>query len=181
MPCIPVRRGGPHHRWITSVLALLLTLPPAMGCRAPERSRPDVATVVRVVDGDTVVLDVGGHDETVRLLGIDTPETVKPNAPVECFGPEASDRLKELIPPGSEVRVERDAEIRDRYGRLLLFVFRLSDRRLVNRLMIDGGFARALTIAPNRARAGELSDAARVARSERRGLWGHCPSEGAGS
>lgn len=155
----------------------LLLCPGIAGCTSSKNVAADVGTVVRVVDGDTIVLDLGGHDETVRLLGVDTPETVKPGAAVECFGPEASARLKELIPPGTQVSVERDVEIRDRYGRLLLFVFRRSDRVLVNRLLVEGGYARTLTIAPNRARAGELSDAATDARRTGRGLWGQCPPE----
>src|SRR4051812_19756968 len=81
----------------------------------------DGARVTRVVDGDTLVVAVDGHDEKVRLIGIDTPETVDPRKPVQCFGKEASRRMSELLPPGSEVRLERDAELRDRYGRLLAY------------------------------------------------------------
>src|SRR4051794_14552875 len=75
------------------------------------------ATVVRVVDGDTIVLSFDGHDEKVRLIGIDTPETVDPDRPVGCFGHEASAFTTGLLPAGTAVLVERDAEARDPYGR----------------------------------------------------------------
>jgi len=135
------------------------------------------ATVERVVDGDTVVVRLHGRHETVRLLGIDTPETVKPGAPVECYGPEASSHLKALLPPGAVVRVERDVEVRDRFGRLLLYLFRRRDGAFVNELQASGGFARPLHIAPNRARAPTIDAAAATARSEGRGLWGACDEE----
>src|SRR3954451_24306016 len=77
------------------------------------------ATIVRVIDGDTVDVTIGGRDEHVRLIGIDTPETKKPNTPIQCYGPEASAFTEELLPPGTPVRVERDVEARDDYGRLL--------------------------------------------------------------
>src|SRR5205085_3089746 len=97
-------------------------------------ARPDragAATVARVVDGDTIVVHLGGRTETVRLLGIDTPETVDPRKPVQCFGTEASHRTKELLPPGTGVRLERDVEARDIYGRLLAYV-RRDDGTFVN-------------------------------------------------
>ena len=95
---------------------------------APDRSRdgpPGAATVVRAVDGDTLVVTLAtGGTETVRLIGVDTPETVAPRRPVECFGPEAAAALAALVPPGTEVRLSRDVEPRDRYDRLLAYVHR---------------------------------------------------------
>jgi len=132
------------------------------------------ATVERVVDGDTIVVDIDGHRETVRLIGIDTPETVKPNAPVECFGPEASARTKELLPPGTAVRLERDAEARDDYGRLLAYVTRASDGVFVNLQLVQDGDAELLTFPTNTAHADELLDAARAAERDARGLWAAC-------
>ena len=73
-----------------------------------------------------------GRDERVRLIGIDTPETVDPRKPVQCFGKEASDHTKALLPAGTAVRLERDAEARDRYDRLLAYVYRASDGLFVN-------------------------------------------------
>lgn len=137
------------------------------------------ATVTHVVDGDT--LDVtfdGGAEERVRLLGIDTPETVKPNAPVECFGPEASARAKAVLTPGTPVLVQRDTEARDRYGRLLVYLWRRADGLFVNADLVTGGFARTLSIEPNTAHQADLSAAAAAARAARSGLWGACGAEG---
>lgn len=132
------------------------------------------ATVSHVVDGDTVDLRFGEGTERVRLLGIDTPETVKPNTPVQCFGPEASARTKSLLAPGTGVRVARDAEARDRYGRLLLYIYRSTDGLFVNEALVAEGFARTLSIAPNTAHASELSAAAASAERAGRGLWSRC-------
>jgi len=129
--------------------------------------------VVRVVDGDTIHVEVGGERETVRYIGVDTPETRKPGSPVECFGKRASAQNERLV-AGEEVRLERDAEARDRYGRLLAYVFRVRDGRFVNAELVRGGFAQPLTIAPNVARADELAALAREARRAGRGLWGAC-------
>ncbi len=132
------------------------------------------ATVEHVVDGDTVDLTFATGIERVRLLGVDTPETVKPNTPVQCFGPEASARTKALLVPGASVRVTRDAEARDRYGRLLLYVYRSADGMFVNRALVAEGYARILSISPNTAHASELSAAAATARRTGRGLWSRC-------
>jgi micrococcal nuclease len=132
------------------------------------------AVVVRVVDGDTLVVDVGGHEEDVRLIGIDTPETVAPERPVECFGAEASERLAELLPAGTAVRLERDVEPRDRYDRLLAYVFRSDDGLFVNLAQVEGGFAEAMEYPPNTARRPELDAAERSARAAGAGLWGTC-------
>src|SRR2546423_13767882 len=88
------------------------------GCAPrPASSSDGRATVARVIDGDTIVVRIAGHDENVRLLGIDAPETHKPDTPVECFGPEASDRLKALLPTGAAVRLARGAGTRGPSGR----------------------------------------------------------------
>lgn len=106
------------------------------------------AVVVRPVDGDTVVVAIGGTEESARLIGIDTPETKRPDTPVECFGPEASDRLAALLPPGTAVRVELDEEPRDRYGRLLVYLTR-DDGAFINEVMVREGLADVLAIEPN--------------------------------
>lgn len=132
------------------------------------------ARVVRVVDGDTIVVSAGGREDRVRYIGIDTPETVKPGAPVECFGKKASARNKALLPPGARVRLETDAEERDRYGRLLAYVYRDGDGLFVNASLVRDGYATTLTIPPNVARADELAALARAARRAGRGLWSAC-------
>lgn len=141
---------------------------------APPPSYEANATVVRVVDGDTIDVTVNGTDERVRLIGIDTPETVKPDAPVECYGPEASEHTKELLPPGTPVYLERDLVARDDYGRLLSYVFR-TDGVFVNRDLIDNGFARTLEIKPNLAYHVYFEQGAEAAQAAGLGLWSHCP------
>jgi micrococcal nuclease len=130
--------------------------------------------VTEVVDGDTVDLDIGGQRERVRLLGIDAPESVHPSVPVQCFGPEASAALVELLPPGSTVRIERDTEPRDRYGRLLLYLFRAEDDLPVNRWLVANGLADTAFYEPNTSRALELTRARADARSRGAGLWSAC-------
>ena len=132
------------------------------------------ATVTKVIDGDTIVVRIGGQEEHVRLLGIDTPETHKPDSPVECFGPEAASRLGVLLPKGTVVRLVRDVEARDRYDRLLAYVYRDQDGLFVDLAMVTDGFAGTLTISPNVAHREELDRAAADAKAAQRGLWHTC-------
>jgi micrococcal nuclease len=131
------------------------------------------ASVVRVVDGDTVEVRLGRREETVRLIGIDTPETVDPRSPVECFGEEASARTKALLPAGTGVRLVADVEARDRYDRLLAYVYR-DDGTFVNLALVEDGYASVLTYPPNVAHQSEFTAAAARARDEGRGLWSAC-------
>lgn len=151
------------------------------GCRgatapdaAPTNSDGANATVVDIVDGDTLVADVGGRHERVRLLGIDTPESVAPNRPVQCFGEEASQQLKALLPPGSDITLIRDHEVRDRYDRLLAYVVRTSDDLFVNLDLIAQGFAAVLIYEPNVHYEAVFRDAERAASQAGAGLWGVC-------
>ena len=155
--------GG--RRWF-GVLALLAA------CSGDEPAT-GAATVVQVVDGDTVVIDFDGREEPVRLIGIDTPETVHPDRPVECFGPEASAYAAELLTPGTEVEVTRDIVDRDDYGRLLGYLHR-SDGLFVNEELVRRGFAVPLRIEPNVTHAQAFVDAARAAEAEDLGLWAAC-------
>ncbi len=129
--------------------------------------------VTRVVDGDTVHVRLDGRDETVRYIGVDTPETKKPGTPVQCFGKAAS-RENERLVAGERVRLRYDAERRDRYGRLLAYVYRRRDGLWVNGTLVRKGFATTLTIAPNVAHAGELRSLERGAQRRDRGLWRAC-------
>ncbi len=137
---------------------------------------PGSGTVVRVVDGDTVRIQLAGQqdDESVRLIGIDTPETHGPGGLRECFGQEATVRLRQLLPEETEVRVVRDAEARDRFGRLLAYVYRSQDNRFVNLTMAKEGFAVPLTIPPNVAHSQEFVAASAEARDHSLGLWKRC-------
>jgi micrococcal nuclease len=167
-----VRTAVPALAAVVALAALLALSAATDHARAGRSGEP---TVRRVVDGDTIVVALPGGDEQVRLVGIDTPETVKPDSPVECFGPEASARTKALLPPGTTIRLERDVEARDRYGRLLAYVYRQADGVFVNLALATEGYARHLTIAPNNAYADRFAGAAATARRDGRGLWGACP------
>ncbi len=129
------------------------------------------AAVERVVDGDTIEVELDGAVEDVRYIGIDTPETVKPGTPVQCYGPEASERNHELV-DGRRVRLVFDRERRDVYGRLLAYVY-VGDQ-FVNGELVAGGYARTLEIAPNTAHAGQLERLQERASAAGRGLWGAC-------
>jgi micrococcal nuclease len=157
------------------LLALvLLVLAAVVGTHQDRGRGTRSVTIVRVVDGDTVVAHLPGGDEKVRLIGIDTPETVDPRKPVQCYGPEASARTKQLLPKGTAIRMERDAEARDRYGRLLAYVYRAGDGTFVNLALATEGFAHPLTIAPNVAYADRFAAAIADARAAGRGLWSAC-------
>ncbi len=133
---------------------------------APTVGALPARTVERVVDGDTVVLDGG---ERVRLIGIDTPETVDPRRPVQWYGKEASDRARSLL-AGRGVRVEYDVARADRYGRTLAYLY-LEDGTQVNLVMIEDGYAFASRYPPNVRYADSYSAAQRAAREAGKGLW----------
>jgi micrococcal nuclease len=146
----------------------------AAGDRASTGAAPGQATVERVVDGDTLVVRIQGRRERVRFLGMDTPESVKPNTPVQCFAIEASKRTKALLPPGAHVRLVRDVEQRDRYQRLLAYVYRARDNLFVNVSLVRDGYAVPYTYPPNVAHTTEIVAAGAEARDARRGLWSAC-------
>jgi micrococcal nuclease len=133
----------------------------------------DEGRVTRVVDGDTIHVNVAGEDETVRYIGVDTPETVKPNTPVQCFGKKASAYNHRLV-DGELVRLRFDAERRDRYGRLLAYVYRRKDGVFVNDALVRNGYATTLTIPPNVAHAADFRALERRARGAQKGLWREC-------
>ena len=155
---------------------LLLSCLLVAGCTrtAAAPTDPGAATVVEVVDGDTVVVDLAGRQETLRLIGIDTPETVDPDQPPECWGAEASAHTKALLPAGTAVRLTRDVEARDRYYRLLVYVARTEDGLFVNLDLVAGGWADDYPFPPNVAHQREFALAVSQARAEGLGLWGTC-------
>lgn len=149
---------------------LLLAAWLAGGCSStgqPQANGEMEATIARVVDGDTVELSTG---EKVRLIGVDTPETVKPNHPVEPYGKEASDFSKKLL-TGQTVTLKFDVEPYDKYKRLLAYMY-LQDGTFVNEKLVREGYARIMTIPPNVAHADLFLEAEREARENNRGLWG---------
>lgn len=149
----------------------------------PRQPRGEVLAdlvVDRVVDGDTVKVSLGGRQESVRLIGINTPETVKPDSPVECFGQEASAFATQLL-DGQPIVLELDESqgYRDRYDRVLAYVWRVQpdgSLRLFNEEAVLGGYAyeRQYTDDPYAWRP-ELAAAQERARSEGAGLWNACP------
>ena len=132
------------------------------------------AKVVRVVDGDTLIARLaGGRVERVRLIGMDTPESVKPGVPVQCFALRASAATKHLL-TGRRVKLVQDVEARDRYGRLLAYVYREPDGLFVNEALVRRGLARPYPFAPNTRFAGPIARLAGAARTAGRGLWSAC-------
>jgi micrococcal nuclease len=127
--------------------------------------------VVRVVDGDTIEVRLGGELEDVRYIGVDTPETVKPGTPVQCFGPRAS-RFNHRLVEGRRVRLVFGVERRDVYGRLLSYVY--LGGRFVNAELARRGLARTLTIAPNDRFADRFKRLEIAAARRGRGLWSAC-------
>lgn len=127
--------------------------------------------IVRVVDGDTVIIEINNKIEAVRLIGVNTPETVDPRRPVECLGTEASNRAKEVL-GGKSVRLEADKIVgeRDKYGRLLRYIF-LEDGTNFNKTMIDEGYAYEYTYNLPYKYQDEFKQAEKEARELRKGLW----------
>jgi micrococcal nuclease len=157
---------------------LAVQAPPTLPDEPPGYER---AVVTAVIDGDTIeVLVTGrargpgagraavGRTYDVRLLGVDTPESVDPNAPVECFGPEASAAADALL-AGAEIKLVRDVEEEDRYGRLLRFVY-VSDE-MVNARLVANGYARAYPYPPNLRHAALFESLQQWAKSRDLGLW----------
>jgi micrococcal nuclease len=190
-------RLGSGGRWGSGVLlvaAAVLLLRPWESGSSPKGdgdAQPNAATrglVERAVDGDTleVRLDDGGVED-VRLIGVDTPETVKPETPVQCFGPEAS-AFQHRVAEGRRVRLVIGEEPRDVYDRLLAYVYllpptQLSDNpkrpaqreRFLNAELLRRGLARTLAIPPNIRFAERFEVLERRAARAGRGLWGRCP------
>lgn len=167
------------HRFTACTVVALLT---ATGCQLPHRAMkpqplaPGEATIVAVSDGDTVLVHFDGVDEHVRLIGVNTPETVKPNFPVECYGPEASHLTKSLLPKGTVVRIERDTEARDGYNRILGYVYRKDDGLFINLELARQGAGVLMSIKPNVAHERDFAAAVADAQAAHRGLWSVCRS-----
>jgi micrococcal nuclease len=154
------------------LIAALLILRPWEGDKERDEGPASAeAFVTRVVDGDTVEARIGGQVEDVRYIGVDTPETVKPDAPVQCFGPRASSFNHRLV-ERRRVRLVFGLERRDAYGRLLAYVY--LEGRFVNAMLVRRGLARSLTIPPNDRFAPLFRGLELRAARAGRGLWGKC-------
>ena len=135
--------------------------------RVPSDLTP--ARVTRVVDGDTIEVEIDGQTFKLRYIGIDTPETVDPRQPVQCFGREASERNQQLV-GGRPVGLERDVSDTDDFGRLLRYVW--LEGRMVNAAMVEEGYAMASTYPPDVKYAAMFAELQIQARQTGRGLWG---------
>ena len=178
---ISVLRSRPRSALATAVVLALGAFVAVNGTSGPSsESRPEAgggsdsprnssmrAEVLRVVDGDTIVVSLDGTEERVRYIGIDTPETER----LECYADQATQRNAELV-EGTTVGLEFDRELRDRFGRLLAYVEVRGIQ--INEALVRDGFARTLTIEPNTARAEELAGLEVDAGRAGRGLWGAC-------
>lgn len=138
-----------------------------------EQQNPGLYEVIRFSDGDTITVDMNGQKETIRMIGVDTPETHDPDVPVQCYGPAASAYTKNLIGT-QKVRLEADPtnQNRDRYDRLLRYVY-LPDGRLVQAELIKNGYGFAYTLFPFTKKDAFVkleSDA----KTNSKGLWGNC-------
>lgn len=136
------------------------------------------ARVNRVVDGDTIVVrklndyaDPTGPLRRVRYIGVDTPESVKENTPVQCYGKEAAEANRRLV-EGQFVTIAFDKERYDRYGRTLGYVY--SDGRFINGMLVKDGYARTIVIPPNTKKKKELAALQKDAKRTNKGLWGAC-------
>jgi len=172
-------RTGPS---LGAIILLAIAVAALLGFELPEigdegdggagtRGGEAKAEVLRVIDGDTIEVDLDGDEEHVRYIGIDTPESAIPGEPVECFGKEAAAANEDLV-DGETVRLVFDAERRDRYGRLLAYVY--ADGTFVNARLVEAGYATTLEIEPNTSRAGRLGRLEAAAGREGEGLWGAC-------
>lgn len=167
---LPSKWRKPAALLITLILASVVV----WQSQSPANTAPTVAvdgSVVKVVDGDTVQVQVDGQTKTVRLIGIDTPEVVDPRQPVQCFGQEASDKAHQLL-DGQTVRLESDPTQGDvdRYGRLLRYVY-LPDNTLINLQMLQQGYAYEYTYNVPYFKQSEFIAAEHQAEQTQAGLW----------
>jgi micrococcal nuclease len=145
-------------------------------------NQPGLYSVDRFVDGDTIAVDMNGKSEKIRFIGVDTPETHKPNTPVQCYGPAAAAYTKNLI-GSSKVRLASDplSTDRDRYERLLRYVYK-ADGTFVNEQLIKNGYGFYYPYFPF-SKSDLFSADQTAARTAGKGLWGNCspkPTDGGG-
>jgi micrococcal nuclease len=162
-----------HKGALRNLVAVGLSL--LVSCSSGATTKNEfLITILKVVDGDTVDIDIDGHTERVRLIGVNTPETKHPTKPIECFGPEASAYLTQLLPKGTTVRIERDVEARDRYGRMLLYLYLGSNDLFINLDLVARGYGTPMSIEPNTFHRNDFVRAAAQAEAANVGLWKAC-------
>lgn len=169
-----------HLSWLSIALVIFVFLGQHYGWFDKFNQRinkldPGQYHIVKYDDGDTIVVDMNGTTETIRFIGVDTPETHKPNTPVQCGGPEASAYTKtKLAAAGGKVSLQSDplSKNRDRYGRLLRYVY-LPDGTLWNENLIQNGYGFAYTYFPFTKSAAFTADE-HAAIAAKKGLWAYC-------
>ena len=163
------------------ILAFMLATAAFAKPRVHDRER---GRIIRIVDGDTLSIEYKGRKENIRLIGIETPESrinrkARKDAArssndigtITSMGKEAARFVKTLVKPGDPVLIEFDRQPRDKYGRLLGYVY-LADKKMLNEEIVKAGYASLLTYPPNVKYQGRFLRAYREARQNRRGLWG---------
>jgi micrococcal nuclease len=158
---------------ILHVSGVISTTAPQQTVQKATESQPGLYEIAKFVDGDTITVTMNGTKETVRMIGIDTPETHKPNTPVQCYGPAASAYTKQLIGT-DKVRLVSDPENtnRDRYNRLLRYVY-LPDGRMVAEEILKNGYGFAYTQFPF-SKKQQFVALEQSAKDAHKGLWGNC-------
>lgn len=158
---------------IVAIVGLIAAKNPRFFTTVPQTIPTGTYHVTEFVDGDTIRVDMNGKIETIRMIGMDTPETHDPRKPVECFGQAAAAHTKELIGSGP-VRLEADqlSTNRDRYNRLLRYVY-TADNKLVEAEDIKDGYAFAYTSFPF-SKLDEFRAYEKLAREQNKGLWSGC-------
>lgn len=182
-----------HRKHGISLVTLLLVVFIAIGqqqgwfgkaAKGVMTTQPGLYSINHYVDGDTIVVDMNGTPETIRFIGIDTPETHKPNTPVQCYGPAAAAHTQNVIKAaGGKVRLVSDSlsTNRDRYNRLLRYVY-LPDGTDVNELNVKEGYAFYYPYFPF-SKKDQFKADEQTAMAAKKGLWGHCtptPSDNGG-
>lgn len=139
----------------------------------PIKENPSYYTVEQAADGDTIRVSANGTTETVRFIGVDTPEKNDSRKPLQCYAQAASDFTKKAV-SGRQVRLEADpqSDTRDRYGRLLRYVY-LTDGTLLNKELVAQGYGFAMTSFPH-SKMQEFTEAQQQAEQAKSGLWGDC-------
>jgi len=169
------------HGWsavIVLLLSVLLTTAqqrgwlPAVG-QAAIANQPGGYRIDHFIDGDTIAVDMNGTVETIRMIGVDTPETHKPHTPVQCYGPAAAAYTKQQIGSGT-VRLAADplSTDRDRYGRLLRYVY-LQNGQLLEDNLIKNGYGFYYPYFPF-SKSDQFAADEKIAQTDHRGLWANC-------
>lgn len=174
------------HGWLGLLAALVLLVVTVMQQPSTKEvvvnNQPGLYSVSKFVDGDTIAVNMNGITEKVRMIGVDTPETHKPNTPVQCYGPAASAFTKNSL-TGKKFRLVSDSEStdRDRYDRLLRYII-LSDGTNFNQRLIEQGYGFYYPYFPF-TKSDDFANSQALAKAANRGLWGNCkptPTDGGG-